>query len=58
MVRFTKRCVCEEELQAAYHDQLDLVCWNCFRCFPLLKRATPEQERALVDDFRRAGLLK
>ncbi len=50
-VRFTKRCVCGNELQAAYNAELDIVFWNCFRCFPIYPKANHQQEEQLRKEF-------
>ena len=50
-VRFTKRCVCGNELQTAYNAELDIVFWNCFRCFPIYPKANSQQEEQLRKEF-------
>ena len=50
-VRFTKRCVCGNELQAAYNAELDIVFWNCFECFPIYPKANHQQEEQLRKEF-------
>ena len=52
---FTGKCVCGATLRAAYNSDLCIVFWNCFHCFPIHERATREQERRLVKEFKNVG---
>ena len=53
-VRFTRRCVCGNELQAAYNAELDIIFWNCFECFPIYPKSEPPTGRNSCE--RNSGL--
>ncbi len=57
-VRFTGRCVCGEKLEAAYNEDLKIVFWNCFQCFPVYERAAEGRRETLKRLFEEHALLK
>jgi len=57
MVSFKRVCNCGERLEAAFLKEHNRIFWNCFKCFPHYERASKEQEKKLIEEFRTAGLL-
>ena len=43
---FRGRCACSQRLEVAHNKQLDILFWNCFRCFPMHKRV----DRNLIEE--------
>ncbi len=48
-VRFTKTCICGNDLEAAYSSEFGHAFWNCFACFPYFEAANEKQSRELAE---------